>query len=588
MERRLATIFSADVAGYSRLMGLDEERTLDAFRICRGTIAGLVEKRRGRIFGEAGDSVIVEFASPVEAVRAAVEVQASLAGLALDLPDGLQMQFRIGINLGDVMVEAGNLYGDGVNVAARIESFARPGGIAVSGSVHDQVCDRAGLAFEDAGEQRLKNIERPVRIYNVVAVSDRAGAGRKGAAGPAKARPAAKDKPSIAVLPFDSISGAERWQRIADGIVEEIVTDLVRHGELSVIARPPAFAMEKSADLRAVGRALGAQYLVAGSIQAASGKIRLNVRLVDADYGTHLWAARLDRAEGDLFELEDAVVEAVAGSICGMEGAVVRAQLGRLGRKHPAALESFELFLLGLEREKTFVRESTFEAIDLLQRSLALHPDFARAWLILSYCWEHVAVAGWQDDIAGAQQHRRRAILKAAELDPHDPLVMIELGDVLFEDGNRAAAKAAFEQALAAGRTNADAMALIAKYVGGILGRPAEGRELIERALRLNPHAPGWYYMNKLRACYLAHDHEAGLAAVLNSPESPVTRLFAALCLAELGRGPEAGQAAAELKQRYPEFDPADIGREAWLNGADALDRFRQGLPRIGFRTAPG
>ncbi|APG86638.1 adenylate cyclase (plasmid) [Sinorhizobium americanum CCGM7] len=355
-----------------------------------------------------------------------------------------------------------------------------------------------------------------------------------------------------------------------------------------MIARASAFAFRgKSVDLREVGRMLGAEYLLVGSIQTSTGRIRLNVQLVEAKSGRHLWAERLERAKGDIFELEDAVVDAVAGSICGMDGAIVRAQLARLGRRHPAALESFEFYLLGLEREKTFDREKTLEAIDFLQQSLALDPGHARAWLILAYCWEHVAACFWQSDIQVAWQERRHAILKAAELDPHDPLVKIELGDILFDDGDHAAARTLYEQALAAGRTNADAMALIAKYVGGILGRPDEARELIERAMRLNPYPPRWYHMNKLRVCYLGRDYVGAIGAAHSSPEAPTTRLFEALSLVGVGRKDDAARAVTEMVERYPGFEPWNIARESWINGEGALDQFCEGIRALGLQCGP-
>jgi adenylate cyclase len=578
MGRRLTTILSADVVGYSHLMEVDEVLTLGAFRVCRKAIGRLIEKRGGRIFGEAGDGVIVEFASPVEAVQAACEIQENLSQLALDLPGDRKMQFRIGINLGDVLVEAGNLYGDDVNIAARIEGLAKPGGVAVTSAVHDQVGKKLNLAFEDIGDQWLKNIERPVHVYHVVLD----GPARTSSV-PAPGSRAAAEKPSIAVLPFTSFAADERWERIADGIVEEIITDLVRHGEMAVIARSSTFVFKgKSLDLREVGRSLCADYLLVGSIQTSDNKIRLNVQLVDAETGVHLWADRLERSAGDIFDLEDAVVEAVAGSVCGMEGAVVQAQLARLGRRRPATLESFELFLLGLEGERTFDRERTLESIDFLQQSLVLDPKFARAWLVLAYCWEHVATCFWQIDVHMAQKERRSAIAKAAELDPNDPLVKIEAGDVYFEDGNHTAAKAAFEQALASGRTNADAMTLVAKYVACILGRPEEAQAVMDRALRLNPFAPAWYHMNKLRVSFFVRDYVSGLEAVSRSPETPTTRLFEALCLAGVGRHNEARRAVADMARHYPEFDPSSLVKEAWINGADALDHFHRGLKGLG------
>jgi adenylate cyclase len=556
-ERRLTAILAADVAGFSRLMEADEEGTLAQLKASRRALGDpKIAEYLGRIVKTTGDGILVEFASVVNAVRCAVAVQRGMMKRNADVSSERQMVFRVGINVGDIIIDGGDIFGDGVNIAARLEALADPGGICISARVYEDTLGKVDLSVDDLGEQALKHMARPVRVYRVRMEADEA-ISAKTQRSPTPAALSLPVKPTIAVLPFDSFAGDERWQRIADGIVEEIITDLVRHGEMGVIARHSTFAFkDKRMDLREVGRSLGANYLLVGSVQFSGGQVRLNVQLVDTEAGTHLWAARLQRSEGDLFELEDAIVETVAGTLCGMEGAVVRAQLARLNRKRPAVLEAFELFLLGQEREKAFERESVFEAIDLLNRSLALDPTYARAWLVLAYCWEQVETYCWQVNVESAGRERRRAILKAAELDPNDPLVKLDMGDMLFAEGHEAAARSAYQQSLAGSWTNADALALIAKYVGGILGRPTEAQELMDRALRLNPYAPSWYHMNKLRVCYLARDYGAALQEAHASPETPITRLFQALTLVELGQKDEADRAVAELRKRYPAFDP--------------------------------
>jgi adenylate cyclase len=549
VERRLRAVVAADVVGYTRHMEEDEAGTVKRVEhLHHGLIDTLAIPRGGRVVNTAGDGFILEFSSAVEAIAFAADLQTSLAEQAAK--DTRPLVMRVGVNIGDVIIREDSVVGDAVNVAARLEGAAEPGGVLVSDAAFDLARGRVPTAFAPVGPLHLKNISRPVEAWHWHP------AGRpyiRRDLLPGSAHP----RPTVAVLPFDNFTGDERWQRIADGIAEEIITDLARHDEIAVIARHSTFALKaKSLDHRAVRQALGAGYILEGGLQATAGRVRLTVPLVDAEVGTHLWAACLEQAEDELFELEDSVVEAVAGALCGMHGAVARAEIRRVARRHPASLEAFDLYLLGHLGEASFTRDGTYEAINLLQRSIALDPNYARAWLVLGYCWEPVHVCHWQADTAQANRERRRAISTAAQIDSNDPLIMIEFGDILFDDSNHAAACSTYERALAASRTNADALALISKYVAGLLGRPTEAREIMDRALRLNPYAPPWYHMNKLRVCYLGGDYAAALEAAHRSPETPVTRLFEGLSLAGLGRTADAASAMAELRRLLMHFLP--------------------------------
>ncbi len=335
--RRLAAILAADVAGYSRLMGADEEGTLERLKALRRELVDAkIAEHRGRIVKTTGDGMLVEFASVVDAVRCAVEVQRAMPERDTGVGADNRIELRIGINLGDVIVEGDDLYGDGVNIAARIEALADAGGVFVSNTVHDQVRDRLPFGFEDLGEQQVKNIARPVRVYRVRDVGSVAKAG----AAPALPLP---DKPSIAVLPFANISGDPEQEYFADGMVEEIITALSRIRWLFVIARNSTFSYKGQAiDVKQVGRELGVRYILEGSVRKAGGRVRITAQLIDAINGAHLWADRFDGSLEDVFDLQDKVAVSVAGVI---EPALQAAETSRLANRPTNDLTAYDIYL---------------------------------------------------------------------------------------------------------------------------------------------------------------------------------------------------------------------------------------------------
>jgi TolB-like protein/Tfp pilus assembly protein PilF len=575
-ERRLVAILAADIVGYSRLIEQDEAGTLAAIKdLRREVVDPLLTEHHGRIVKLMGDGTIVEFASVVDAVVCAVAVQRAMAERQARVAPERRFLFRLGVNLGDVVVEGEDLLGDGVNVAARLQQLCEPGGVLVSGTAYDHLQGKLEVPLEFTGEQHLKNIARPIRVWHWHPDGrphELAETGRSA------------HRPAIAVLPLANLSGEERWTRLADGISEDIITDLARFPDLMVIARNSTFAYRnRDADVREIGRALGVGYLVEGSFQAADGEIRVTAQLIDATTGAHLWVKRWKRAEARLFEIQDAVVQEVVGALGGWFGEVLRAERRRFARKPPASLEAYELYLFGRDHEEKFTREDTEKAIGLLKRSLARDPSFARAWLVLSYAYNHFEMFQWARDIEANSQARRAAVLEAAELDPGDALVQIELGDMRFRDGDLGGAKACYERALEFGHNTADIAALLAKYVAGILGRPEEALPLLDYAHRLNPHAPPIYWLNELRVCYLTGDYDRAVQAARRSPDTAITLLFLALSLLELGRLAEAQETAVQLSARYPSFKPRDVLRQAWINHPNAIARFSSGVERIGF-----
>jgi adenylate cyclase len=387
VERRLAAILAADVAGYSRLMGLDEEGTRRTLRAHRATIDPLIGRHGGRIVSTAGDSILAEFASPLQALRAALALQQALASANAELPEASRMQFRVGINLGDVMVEGDDLLGDGVNIAARLQEIAEPGGICISAKVHEEISGKLDAEFADLGDRELKNIARPVRVFQV-------GAGI--ATREAVLALPLPDKPSIAVLPFQNMSGDPEQEYFADGMVEEIITALSRIRWLFVIARNSSFTYKgRPVDVRQVGRELGVRYVLEGSVRKAETRVRIAAQLIDALSGAHLWAHRFDGELGDVFELQDRVAASVAGVI---EPTLRAAEVERARHERPGSLDAYDLYLRAVPELDAMTAESTTRALTLLRRALGLDPGYAAALALAAICYMWRFLRHWMAD----------------------------------------------------------------------------------------------------------------------------------------------------------------------------------------------
>ncbi|HSF93540.1 MAG TPA: adenylate/guanylate cyclase domain-containing protein, partial [Thermohalobaculum sp.] len=426
MERRLAAILVADVVGYSRLMESDESGTLAALGACRAAIDGLIAEHRGRIFGSAGDSVIAEFASPVEAARCAVAIQRGLASGACTMPDGRRMQFRIGLNLGDVTSDGENLLGTGVNIAARLEQIAPPGGLCLSGTVHDHLAGALDLALEDAGAQKLKNISRPVRVWRWDPGADSGAEPAEGENGAEGGRE--RSRPCIAVLPFDNMSDDPEQAYFADGLTEDIITALSKHRWLDVVARNTTFAYKgQTPDIRKLGAELGADYVVEGSVRRAGGRIRVTAQLIDTETGNHIWAERYDRQIEDIFDLQDEITETIVGQVEPEIGTVIRQKVQRAPRRD---LHAWDCYHLGIANFYKFTAEGNREAQRLLQRSRELDPSFAEAhgW------WAYATVLGmvyWDTDPDPALLDEALAAAReAVALDGQNALLYMLMGRV--------------------------------------------------------------------------------------------------------------------------------------------------------------
>ena len=362
--RRLAAIVAADVAGYSRLMGLDEVGTARALREHRKVTDALVEKHGGRLVKSTGDGVLLEFPSVVDAVECAVAVQAVMAERNEGVPVDRRMLFRIGINLGDILIEGDDILGDGVNVAARLEGIAEPGGICISSSAYDQVRGKVAVEFADLGEQRLKNIDRPVRVYAANAMGHLRTISSACFHIPSlRSHLPLPDKPSIAVLPFQNMSGDPEQEYFADGMVEDIITALSRFKSLFVIARNSSFTYKgKAVDIKQVGRELGVRYVLEGSVRKAAGKVRITGQLIDAVTGAHLWADRFERDLTDVFALQDEVTVAVVSAI---QPKLLQTEIELATRRRPENLTAYDFYLRAMPQYYLATRERLAEAIRL-------------------------------------------------------------------------------------------------------------------------------------------------------------------------------------------------------------------------------
>jgi adenylate cyclase len=440
--RRLAAILAADMVGYARLMGMDEEGTLARFQaLRREVIDPAVAKSGGRVVKTIGDGILAEFPSAVEAVRCALEVQEAMRVREETQAPKLRLQFRIGINVGDVIASDDDIHGDGVNVAARLESLAEAGSILVSATVQAAAAGRLDCTFEDLGERTLKNIVQPVRVYRVTpaASTER----------PALALP---DKPSIAVLPFQNMSGDPEQEYFADGMVEDITAALSRFSGLFVIARNSAFTFKgRAVDVRQVGRELGVRYVLEGSVRRAGGRIRFTAQLVEAATGSHIWAERYEGAVDDLFGLQDQITEAVAGNL---EPTVTQAEINRVRRKPPGSLDAYDEYLRGLALGETGSRQSQRATLDHCLRAIALDANFAPAYGLAVYMYIARKVQGWTEDAAK------------------------ETGEALD----------LVERGLRADRSDATLLAIAGHCFAYFAGDLAKGITYVDEALALNPN----------------------------------------------------------------------------------------------------
>ncbi len=554
-ERRLAAVLAADMVGYSRLMEVDETGTLARLKTHRIELVDpSIAKNRGRIIKTTGDGMLVEFQSVADAVLCAAEVQRRMARRNLDVSPARWIQFRIGINLGDVIVEDDDIFGDGVNVAARLEMLAEPGGICVSGAVRDQVGDRLDqIAFEDLGEQSVKNIARPIRVFRIRLEPDAAAApeGAKDAAGAS----ATVRKPSIAVLPLANMSGDPEQEFFADGLTEDIITELSRFHELLVISRNSTFVYKgKAVNVQQVARELRVDYVLEGSVRKAGGRIRVTVQLIDAETDRHVWAERYDRELEDIFTIQDEMTRAIVAML---PGRVEAATHDRAKRKPTDNMAAYECVLTAKVLHHRSARDDNTQAQRLLDRALALDPNYAHAhaWkaCVLGQTW----VYDWCADRDATMGQVAAELEIALGLDDNDSDVHRILAALSLTRRDHEKAAYHQERALAL-NPNYDLVVVQQGELLTWLGRPEEGIDWIKQAMRLNPCHPERFWSHLGRACYSAERYaEAAEAFSRITRPDHTHHAFLAATFAQMGNAVAAAAHAAEVLKREPKFSAA-------------------------------
>jgi TolB-like protein/class 3 adenylate cyclase len=569
--RRLAAIFAADVAGYSRLMGADEEGTLERLKALRRELVDpKIAEHHGRIVKTTGDGMLVEFASVVDAVRCAVEVQQGMPERNTGVAADNRIELRIGINLGDVIVEGDDLYGDGVNIAARIEALADAGGVFVSNTVHDHVRDRLPFLFEDLGEQQVKNITRPVRVYRVCDP----GTATKSPTAPAS--PALPDKPSIAVLPFANMGGDPEQEYFVDGMVEEIITALSRIRWLFVIARNSSFTYKgQPVDVKQVGRELGVRYVLEGSVRKAGGRVRIAGQLIDATTGMHLWADRFDGSLEDVFDLQDKVASSVAGVI---EPVLQAAETARSAVRATNDLTAYDLYLRAYAMVWSSARR-TLEALRLLEQAIARDPKYGPALAYAAFCCYRLVTDGRSKDPAADRLKGVDFARRALELGGDDPRTLANAAPALASFGEDIGAMIALvDRALELSPNFAHGW-----FISGVLrawaGQLDLAIEHVEAALHLSPRVR---VSTALVTIGLAHflsrrfDQAVPkrLLAIQEDSSLPVPYRYLAACYAHMGRLDEDREIVARLRA----INPVVIPDASFLRNPEHRELYLSGL----------
>jgi len=558
IERKLAAILAADVAGYSRLMGADEEGTLARLKACRRELMDPeIAEHRGRVVKTTGDGILIEFSSVVDAVRCAMDVQRGMAERNANVTDEQRIEFRVGINLGDIMIDAEDIHGDGVNIAARLESIAEPGGICISDSSYQQVRDKFTVHFEDMGVQQLKNIARPVRVYRVP-IGRSAPRER-----PALALP---DKPSIAVLPFQNMSGDPEQEYFADGMVEDIITELSRIRWLFVIARNSTFTYKGHAvAVKQVARELGVRYVLEGSVRKGGNRVRVTAQMIDATSGAHIWAERYDRDLSDIFAVQDEITASVAGVI---EPALAEAEQQRVLRKPPERLDAWEAYQRGLWHFNKYGPEENQTAQTFFRQAIALDPNFAPGHYgnALALQWEiwHFSTRPFSEVQGTAREEAQIAV----SLDDKDAMAHAVLAHMMMWGGEWEAAIAEARTAVALNPNSAFVISMLG-CVLGFGGYREEALERLQQAMRASPHDPLiwlWSIWRAVLQCF-SRDFVAALQTLRQvvrlRPSYAPPYEYVAASLAYLGQLDEAREAlervppqSAEQLQRWQQRPP--------------------------------
>jgi adenylate cyclase len=595
-KRKLTAIFTADVEGYSRLMREDEEATVRTITSYRAVMTRLIQQYRGRVVDSPGDNILAEFTSVVDAVNCAVEIQRELAERNTELPENRSMIFRIGVNLGDVIQEGERIYGDGVNIAARVEGLAEGGGICISGTVYDAIEAKLGLEYEYLGEQEVKNIDKPVRVYRVLSfpgaaahrvIKAKKDVGKKwlnmalavtailvvgiaalaiwnfslrsappleNLASDKKMAFPLPDRTSIAVLPFDNLSGDPEQEYLSDGFTETIITGLSNLSNLFVIARNSTFTYKgKPVKVQQVAEELGVRYVLEGSVQRSGDRVRITAQLIDALKGHHLWAENYDREFGDIFTLQDDITQNVT---LALKVKLTEGEQARIRREHMGNAEAYDYWLRGLETYRSFTKENNDQARKLWEKAMELDPSNEWFWQQIGWTYYRDARFGWTNTPVRSLARAEELALKTLAVDDSNAEAYCLLSVVYMARREHDKAVAYGEKALALAPNYADVQATIAIPLM-YSGRAEEAIELVQNAMRLSPYYPAWYLPVLGIAYRFTGQYEEAIDALESwraraNPRSALPHLFLAIFYVEAGRGEEAQVSVAEVLKRNP------------------------------------
>ena len=551
--RRLAAILAADVVGYSRLMAADEAGTLAALKAHRKELIDpKTAEHSGRIVKLMGDGALVEFASVVDAVECAVAIQRGMGERNAGIPEDRRIVFRIGINLGDIIIDGDDIYGDGVNVAARLEGLAEPGGICISSSAREQVIDKVPVRFADLGEQSMKNIERPIRIYYVVLEGTPATAEPAAATA---ASPELPDKPSIAVLPFVNMSGDPEQEYFADGISEDIITALSKISQLFVIARNSSFTFKgKTVRIQEVSKNLGVRYVLEGSVRKAGNRVRITSQLVDGVTGGHLWAERFDRDLTDIFAVQDEVTQEIVSALALN---LTEGEQQRLASEHTDNLEAYDCFLRGRERWWRHTKEPNVQAQGMLQRAVELDPNFAPAYAFLALAHMHDYVNQWSASPSRSLERAHELAQRAVALDDSYPRAHWALGAIYLWMRRHDEAISEIERAISLDPNFADGH-IVLGFILHYAGRSEEALECFDRGMAFDPYHPDIYLHFQAQAHFQLGRYENAIGILkrrlIRNPDTDISRVLLAASYGHLGRIDEARAEWQEVFRVNPDY----------------------------------
>jgi adenylate cyclase len=583
VERRLAAVLAADVAGYSRLMGRDEERTHEQLRTFRKTLVDPeIAAHRGRIVKNTGDGMLVEFASVVDAARCALDIQRAIAQTNADVSPEIRIEFRIGIHVGDIIIDDNDIFGDGVNIAARLEGVAEPGGVCISDDAHRQIRGKIDVDFDDIGEQTLKNIAEPMRAWRM-RLADEASPAIASTSRPVQVL-ALPDKPSIVVLPFDNMSAEPGQDYLADGIVEAITAALSCIRSFFVIARSSAFTYKgRATNAREVGKELGVAYLLEGSVQKAGNRLRIIVQLVETEGGAHVWSSRFDGAIDDFFDLEDRITEQVAGAL---QPSIRIAEIERSRRKRPQDLSSYDFTMRAMPHVWALEKEESAKALELLEKAIAIDPQYPLALSLAGWCHAQRSVYNWADDIAESQAMARRLAERAAEMSGDDPVTLAVLGAVHTFVRNHGTARVLLERAVTLDPNAAWAWSRLG-WLEVYADQPQKAIDNFERALRLSPIDPMNFnnYVGIGSAHEVAQEYDQAASfyrrALEERPNASWIYRNLASVLSGAGRVEEAKQAFTKMKRYYPDLTISKF-KQAMVFSPAVLGRMGENLRKLG------